>query len=313
MRLADGFPFPDAAALADATAEVAALPDGALVLVDGLAFGALPDIAEREAERLRLVALVHHPLAYETGLDAAVAAGLLASERRALSAARAVLVTSATTARTLHAKYGVPAARLTVAVPGTEPRRPTAGSGGREVVVLAVGAVVPRKGFVALVDALAGLRDLRWRLEIAGRLERDPAAVTALRAAIARHALEGRVALLGELDDRALEERYHAADLFVSAASYEGFGMAIAEAVAAGLPIVAVAGGAVADWLDPRAALLVPPGEDHALRAALRTAIGDSGARARLHAGAAAARAALPSWAETAAAADALLREVAAG
>jgi glycosyltransferase involved in cell wall biosynthesis len=310
MRLADGFPFPDAAALGDAAAQFGALADGALVLVDGLAFGALPDLAEREAARLRLVALVHHPLAYETGLEPGLAARLLASERRALRAARAVLVTSPATARAVRADLGVPGERIGVALPGTAPRPRATGSGGAEVVLLAVGAVSPRKGFVALATALADLGDLPWRLDIAGSLERHPAAVLELEAALIRHALQKRVTLLGELDGAALEARYQTADLFVSAAAYEGYGMALAEAVAAGLPIVAVAGGAVGDWLDPGAALLVPPGDGAALRAALRTAIGDGRVRARLRAGAVAARAALPSWAETARAADVLLRAV---
>ena len=62
------FPFPDAADLAAAGESFAGLAEGSLVLVDGLAFGALPELAEKEAGRLRLVALVHHPLAQETGL-----------------------------------------------------------------------------------------------------------------------------------------------------------------------------------------------------------------------------------------------------
>ena len=70
------------------------VPDDAVVVVDGLAFGAMPDEAWAERDRLRLVALVHHPLGLETGLPAPVSEQLLASERRALQAARGVVVTS---------------------------------------------------------------------------------------------------------------------------------------------------------------------------------------------------------------------------
>src|SRR5689334_7066291 len=62
------FPFPDTAALAGAARELAAITDGAIAVIDGLAAGAMPDDVERESRRLRIVALVHHPLAKETGL-----------------------------------------------------------------------------------------------------------------------------------------------------------------------------------------------------------------------------------------------------
>ena len=94
-------------ALARRVAE--ALPDGTLVVVDGLAFGALADAGrKRMRARLRWVALVHHPLALETGLGAGTRHALFESERRALATARGVIVTSASTARALAA-FGVAA------------------------------------------------------------------------------------------------------------------------------------------------------------------------------------------------------------
>ena len=99
---------------------LAAIPDRATVFVDGLALGALPEEVAHESARLDLVALVHHPLAAETGLDPEAAAMLEASERRALESVRAVVVTSHATAAAL-AHYGVGADRITVAEPGTDP------------------------------------------------------------------------------------------------------------------------------------------------------------------------------------------------
>ena len=118
--LPDAFPWPDEAARAAAARRVEQLPDGSLVVADGLAFGALPDLAERHARRLRWVALVHHPLAQEAGLSPAQRQALFDSERRALACARVVIVTSAATGRALSA-YGVPADRVGVVPPGTVP------------------------------------------------------------------------------------------------------------------------------------------------------------------------------------------------
>lgn len=296
LRLPEGFPFPDAEALRASAAALGGLPDGTLVLVDGLALGVLPDLAEAEAGRLRLLALVHHPLGHEEGLAAEAAARLLASERRALAAVQGVLCTSTTTAATLERELGVPAERIRVVEPGTDPAPLAPGSGGPAPRLLAVGAVIPRKRLDRLVRALGRLAHLPWRLEIVGSLSRSGEATRALGAAIAGSGLAGRVELRGELLGRELEQAYARADLFVSASGYEGYGMALAEALARGLPIVAAAGGAVADWLPAAAALLVPPDDPPALEAALARAIGDAALRARLREGALAARTELPSW-----------------
>ena len=107
VHLDDSFPAPTAGARAHAAQALASIPAGSAVLIDGLALGAMPDEVEREAGRLTIVALVHHPLAAETGIDPARAAALETSERRALAATRAVVVTSRATARAL-ADYTTP-------------------------------------------------------------------------------------------------------------------------------------------------------------------------------------------------------------
>src|SRR5262249_45204335 len=191
--------FPTPEEEAEAAASLAALAEGSLVLIDGLAYGALPALAEAERRRLRLVALVHHPLALETGLAPELAARLAESERRALAAARAVIATSATTAETLRRDYGVPAARLQVAWPGSEPAPPARGPAatGGAPHLLSVGTATLRKGHDLLIEALARIPGLPWRCSIAGSLERDTAVAADLRQRIERHGLGQRVSLLG--------------------------------------------------------------------------------------------------------------------
>jgi hypothetical protein len=106
------FPFPSEACRDDVEDSLAAVPDGALGVLSGL--------ARREAQRLRLVALVHHPLALETGLAPNIAAEFAASERDALACCRAVIVTSQTTAAIVEAAFGVPGEMITVATPGVD-------------------------------------------------------------------------------------------------------------------------------------------------------------------------------------------------
>ena len=292
------FPAPTLSALAHARSTLARIPDGARVLVDGLAFGAMPEIAAAEARRLRLVALVHHPLALETGLENGHAEALRASETHALASARLVVTTSVATARAL-ADYGVAFERTVVVEPSTDPAPLSRGTHGRVLELLCVSTVVPRKGHAVLLEALAPLVDRPWRLTCVGSLARAPKTVAALRQQVARMRLAGRVRLAGDVDRVALARYYDRADAFVLATLHEGYGMALAEALAHGLPIVSTQAGAVPETVPPDAGLLVPPGNPVALRAALARLFDEPDLRASLAAGARAARGRLPTWAES--------------
>ena len=270
------------------------------VVVDGLALGALPEAAEKIARRAPLVALVHHPLALEAGLSPADAHKLFESERKALAAARSVIVTSRATAKRLNADYDVPPERITVAPPGTDRGAPAKGSVDGTLRLLSVGAVVPRKGFDVLIAALASIAGLPWRLTIAGDLTRSPATAAKLQADIARHRLAARVDLLGAVSPQQLAALYSSADVFVLASHFEGYGMAYAEAMAHGLPIIGTTGGATVDTVPPTAGVLVEPGNVKALTRALRMVIENEEERRRLARGALAAAADLPTWESTA-------------
>ena len=319
VGLAGDFPDPAPASREQASRVLRGLPDGALVLIDGLALGALPDEIEREARRLTIVALVHHPLAAETGIDPALAAALEISERRALAAARSVVVTSRTTATALRA-YGVTPDRITVVEPGTDPAplargaahgSPLSALGDTpsalspqpiEVALLCVATLTPRKGYELLIGALTAIPQRNWRLTCAGSLDRDAATVARVRAQLRDGGLEDRVTLAGDMDADALAAEYDRADLFVLPTLYEGYGMAVAEALARGLPVVSTATGAIPDLVGEDAGIIVAPGDLDALTRALSRVIADAEVRARLAADAARVRDRLPTW-ETAAAA----------
>jgi glycosyltransferase involved in cell wall biosynthesis len=309
LPLCAGFPFPDASELAAAARSLAALPDGNLTMIDGLAFGAMPALAEAEGQRLRLVGLVHHPLAYETGLTPDRRKMLLNSERRALQTARAVICTSATTARSLIEEYGIAAERVSTARPGSDriARGPRPAPDG-VVHLLSVGTLTRRKGHDLLVEALARLPDLRWSCTIVGSPDRDPAATALVRDAVARHGLGDRIVLTGELPD--LSAHYAGADIFVLASLYEGYGMVFAEALQYGLPVIATTGGAIPEVVPSSAGILVPPGDVPALASALRRLIADRAACRDFAAGARKAAAALPRWEDTAGIVAAALQRI---
>ena len=97
-----------------------------------------------------------------------------------------------------------------------------------------------------------------------------------------------------------LAELYAAADLFVLPSRYEGFGMAYAEAIAHGLPVIGTTAGAIPDTVPASAGVLIPPDDVSALAAALRRLIENAAERAVLAAGAREAAKHLPTWQESA-------------
>jgi glycosyltransferase involved in cell wall biosynthesis len=315
QSLEGAYPVPDDAARAQAEAAVAALPDATTVIADGLAFGALPEIATRHARRLRWVALVHHPLGLETGLSPARAAALLASERRALAAARRVVVTSEATADLLT-QLDLAAVRAVVIEPGCDlpalpPRRTPPPDG--PVQLLCVASVTARKGHAVLLDALAPLAHLPWALHCVGSLTMDPGTASAARATARALGLQDRVHWHGAAEAEALPAHYARADLFVLPSLFEGYGMVIAEALAHGLPVVATDTGAAAPLLAAGGGAVVAPGDAAALRAALALLLADPARLGALGQAALAARERLPSWRSACQRWDRLLQAVADG
>ncbi|MDX1655554.1 MAG: glycosyltransferase family 4 protein [Candidatus Competibacteraceae bacterium] len=288
------FPRPSRVSLQEARALLTLLPDGAIVVVDGLALGGMPELARQHGGRLKLVALIHHPLALETGLSPRERETLFQSEQAALRAATRVIVTSPATVRNL-ADYGVEPTRIAVVVPGTDPAPLAAGS-GNPLQLLCVAALIPRKGHGDLLKALARLKQLDWRLDCVGSRQRDPATAAVLEALVAERGLARRVAFPGEADREALEAYYHRADIFVLPSHHEGYGMALAEALARGLPVVSTSAGAIPDTVPADAGLLVPAGDIGALAQALERVLGDAALRAKLVTGARRAREVLPDW-----------------
>ena len=306
VELAGRHPDADVRARAAAAQALRQLPDAGAAVIDGLALPAFADCLAREAPRLRLVGFVHHPLSLETGLSVADQRRYAALEAALWPRLCGVLCPSVHTARAVIAA-GVAPARVAVTTPGTrQPDRVSlAGSpleqpGGRRETgtlrLLVVASVTPRKGHRLLIEALAHLRDLDWQLVCVGSLERDPACAAALQAAIDACGLSARVTLSGELSAGDLATAYHEADLFVLPSYHEGYGMACAEALAHGLPVVASLAGAIPETVPSSAGLLVPPGDVLAWRDALRRVLGDAALRADLAAGARRAAAALPDW-----------------
>ena len=295
IELGPGFPFPAPAAIREATASLGSIASKTLTIVDGLAMSVLPDAIEREASRLSVVALVHLPVAADVGLDGKTASRLEKAERRALAAVPLVIVTGKTTLEMLERYAGV-REKAMVVEPGTDRARPATGSGGSTVQLLSVATLNAGKGHDVLLRSLGAMPHANWRLTCAGNYERDARTTNHVRHMIDELGLGDRVTLAGDLDAPVLAQCYDTADVFVLASRQETFGMAVAEALAHGLPVVSTMTGAIPDLVGPDAGILVPPGNTNDLTNALSRVVGDADLRARLAAGARRVAETLPTW-----------------
>lgn len=290
-RLGGAWPRPDQADQRAFAATLAAIPDHGVVLVDGL-IGSAATAMTTEARRLHLVVLLHMPLAE------AMTGGPARLEGAVLRSAAGVIATSAWTRTWVIDHHGVRAERVSVAAPGVDPH-PIASRSARGGNLLCVGPVVPAKGYGTLLEALGRVADLDWRCTWVGSLDLSPDFVASLADTMERAGLADRIALPGPLPPGELETLRAGTDLAVSASQRESFGMAVAEALARGIPVVATAVGGQMDLIGA-AGTLVPAGDADALATALRRWLTDDGERARLRHAAERRRTRLSGWQETA-------------
>ncbi|CAM5349537.1 Glycosyl transferase OS=Streptomyces canus OX=58343 GN=AQI96_30165 PE=4 SV=1 [Streptomyces canus] len=302
--VAGSWPRPGAAARTELARTLRDLPDDTVVLIDGLVACGVPEIIVPEAERLRLAVLVHLPLGDETGLEPNLALELDAREREVLRAVPAVIATSDWAVRRLVSHHGLAPERVHVATPGADIAPLASGTDGVSRL-LCVAAVTPRKGQHRLIEALAGAQDLPWSCVCVGGITQDPEYVASLRMLIKKYGLQDRLHLAGPQAGAELDASYAAADLMILASYAETYGMAVTEALARGIPVLATDVGGLPEAVGRAPdggvpGILVPPEDPAALAAELRGWFGEADVRRRLKAAARGRRAALDGWATTA-------------
>jgi glycosyltransferase involved in cell wall biosynthesis len=304
IELGPSFADPTPADMAHAVETLAAMDPSRALILDGLVYGSI-DTDGLARVRSPIVAMIHHPLALESGLSADRRAHLFRTERANLALAAHVLVPSPHTAAILARDYGVDPRRITIAGPGTDP--PLGPPAPVDPpLILSVGIQHPRKGHDVLLKALARIPDLDWQAVIVGA-PYDPHHAADLARLHADLGLRDRVTFTGRIGAEELDRLYRQASLFALATRYEGYGIVFDEALAHGLPIVSCRTGAVPDTVPAEAGLLVPTDDADAFAVALETLLTDASQCAALAQASARAGSALPSWLDTARIAGAVI------
>lgn len=303
VELGEGFPSPDALTLHHAHQKLIAVPPSMPLVVDGLALGVMPDTAQALSKEHTLIALVHHPLALESGLSNEAIDRLKESETKALQYAKHVIVTSQATAKIMK-NFGVTEDRMSVVIPGTEvtlaPAAPRVEFSSTQL--LSVGSVTHRKGFDVLINALALIKDLTWHLSIVGDTSRDDECASQVIQLIQLHRLQTRITMIGILSQAQLSTLYANSDVFVLASRFEGYGMAYTEAMAHGLPIIGTTAGAIPDTVPHQAGILVTPDDVVELANAITKMVSEPMTRQMYAKEALKTASLLPSWQAAAAA-----------
>jgi hypothetical protein len=223
----------------------------------------------------RAVVLAHQPLAEASGLPEAEREWLAVAERQVLTLSPDLIASSEAAAEAIVREAAVPRGRITVIAPPT-PELPRArGSGGPSVLILAPGVLLPGSAHEVLLNALAGLIDLNWRLCIAGAAP-DPD----YAASLARLAGElGIITRVRFASPEEVEALWQTADIFALAAAGPGYRMKAAMALKRGLPVAICGDPATVPEIPPEAGVVVPPGDHGQLAKSLRRLIFDGALR----------------------------------
>ncbi len=296
ISLEGAFPFPTHSDVEECIAKVNTLSGARSIVVDGLAGGASAKLMEALSYQAPLTALIHHPLCLENGLSVAEAIRLKGEEQKGLAHTSQVITTSKATAKTVHDLFGYPQNRIRTVLPGVERGPISQPSADKPVRLICIGSVIERKGHRDLIAALRNLTELGWVLDCYGATEFDPSLYRELTSMVEAAELTTRIRFHGAVGAEELEAAYGNADVFVLASHYEGYGMAYAEAIVRGLPVLGTTAGAIPDTVPEACGILIEPGNQKALEGALQTMIEEPETRKIFHEAAVKHEPDFPSW-----------------
>ena len=305
------YPFPNPEELKLALETVRKLPHANVAVVDGLLGGSAPEFIQKLSEKMPVAALIHHPLCLENGLNEKTANSLEDSEKQGLKFTSRIITTSPTTRKTVAELFKLHENQIHTVLPGVERGTQSTGSQSACLNLLCVGSVIERKGHKHLLLALEMIKHLDWQLDCIGSTAFDETLFSELQALCKQNELDAKVRFHGDVSEDVLNSFYKRADLFVLPSLFEGYGMAYAEAIVRGIPVIGTTAGAIPETVPSTCGVLVEPSNVNALAKALESLICDDVLRTQYRNGTLAAEPDFPTWQSSAKQFAEILKEIA--
>ncbi|MDJ0613083.1 MAG: glycosyltransferase family 4 protein [Rhizobiaceae bacterium] len=296
ISLNGDFPFPDTQSIAEAVDAIDGFAAADISVVDGLAGGVMPQFIKKLASISPVVALIHHPLCLENGLPKSQAKSLEESERAGLEYVSGIVTTSPATTATVTSLFEHDPDRIKTVLPGVERGKIAHPYQSGPINLLCIGSLIERKGHHFLIEALTQLKHLDWKLDCYGMLDEQSDLYRQTMQQIDDHDLAERITFHGSVSDDQISQAYQESHIFVLPSLFEGYGMAYAEAIVHGLPVIGTNAGAIPDTVPPTCGLLAEPGDVSSLKRAIQTLLTNDEALAQYRHGAIEAEKHFPTW-----------------
>ncbi len=252
------------------------IPAGSVVLIDSLIFGSLGPVLPVFKDELMIIHMDHMPFYLHSGISPEEAGIRLKREKLALSFTHLVITTSEYTTRLIRRDLD-PKIPVVTVEPGIEPLASKQNYPLLPERLITVANILPSKAYEILVEALFHIKDLNWSLQIIGDEEMDSLYTARIKGMIREKGLADRIHFPGSVSDQELWDYYVGSDLFVLPTRHETFGMVIAEAIAAGLPVITTRAGGTPFAFREGCGIMLPANDATLLKQALERCLTDAG------------------------------------
>jgi glycosyltransferase involved in cell wall biosynthesis len=241
-QLSNDFPFPSDKSLQTVQTILSLIPESDTIIFDNLISSSISALLKECAHRNHLICLFHLPLSIYPGFSVYQREMLAFSESESLGFIHHILAVGPFVEKFLL-QQGIDKKKIILTFPGVEDCPQKKIYQPKPYRLLSVANLIRSKGHVTLVKALSALNNINWILDCYGDLDLDRQYLADLQALIRRNNLQNKIFIHGTISGKALSDAYLSADLFIHPSEFETYGIALTEALAHGIPVIASTGG----------------------------------------------------------------------